>query len=150
MTMSPTTPTLDELVDAVLARLREEIRTRRLVVVDDQGRERINTRHYDDGTIELEVLSPAHAEGSADCRVVLTACDGEWIRDAGLYVSAGGQMVAQIEGVCDVHGTAPTVKGPDRAPAHGRTMLHDYPADSNTPLGQVKVAPAGIVWKAPE
>lgn len=92
----------------------DEIRTRRLVVCDDEGRERIVAEvRNGQAQLRLSFVGPslpprrtAHTDGAPRASVVVFACpaDGDLGPLAGLQVWADGDVVAAVEAWRDAGG----------------------------------------------
>lgn len=135
-----TVATLVERVTTLEARLAEEVRTKRLVVVDRDGIERLSTTETDDA-FALEVRTRAD-EGDGGGRVVLVAADlDDEITYSSMYVSAAGNIVAEVDG---------TTRAADATTARGYVQVYafDIEASTATPACRARVDPEGTSWKA--
>lgn len=81
--------------EAVLAGLAQEVRTRRLVVVDDRGRERIVAELVgDDAFVRLDLV---RREGEGTTGLVLSATDGGDTASLGVEFWAEGNSVGGFD-----------------------------------------------------
>lgn len=83
-------------IESALSRLGREVRTRRLAVLDTEGRERLRAE-VTDGVLELQLLVSGKGSGNDGLLLFAVPAVEEMPPGCGLQLWSGGEIVGELE-----------------------------------------------------